>query len=330
MIDTIQKLVEAFGPVGYEDQVRTIIRNEIKDHADQISVNKLGGLIALKRGSGRGQKILLAAHMDEIGLIVTHIDKKGFVRFAPLGRVFATYSVTSRIRFANGLIGVIGLDHRDDYSKSPGLDQLYIDVGAQDKATCPVQIGDVAIFHRPLESVGRRLIAKSMDDRIGCAILIETIKRLKKSPHDVYFVFSTQEEMSSAGARTAAYSIDPDLALAVDVTDTGDVPKALPMAVELGKGPAIKVKDTGMITDPRIKDWMVARAKAARIPYQLEILRSGTTDAEVMQSARSGVPSGALSLPTRYIHSPSEMIDLSDVEYSIKLLLALLAKPIEL
>lgn len=330
MKDTIQKLVEAFGPVGYEDQVRTIIRNEIKDHADQISVNKLGSLIALKRGSGRGQKILLAAHMDEIGLIVTHIDKKGFVRFAPLGTVFATYSVTSRVRFANGLIGVIGLDHRDDYSKSPGLDQLYIDVGAQDKATCPVQIGDVAIFHRPLESAGPRLIAKSMDDRIGCAILIETIMRLKKSPHDVYFVFSTQEEMSSAGARTAAYSIDPDLALAVDVTDTGDVPKALPMAVELGKGPAIKVKDAGMITDPRIKDWMVTRAKTARIPYQLEILRSGTTDAEVIQSARSGIPSGALSLPARYIHSPSEMIDLSDVEYSIKLLLALLAKPIEL
>lgn len=330
MKDTIQKLVEAFGPVGYEDQVRTIIRNEIKDHADQISVNKLGSLIALKRGSGRGQKILLAAHMDEIGLIVTHIDKKGFVRFAPLGTVFATYSVTSRVRFANGLIGVIGLDHRDDYSKSPGLDQLYIDVGAQDKATCPVQIGDVAIFHRPLESAGHRLIAKSMDDRIGCAILIETIMRLKKSPHDVYFVFSTQEEMSSAGARTAAYSIDPDLALAVDVTDTGDVPKALPMAVELGKGPAIKVKDAGMITDPRIKDWMVTRAKTARIPYQLEILRSGTTDAEVIQSARSGIPSGALSLPARYIHSPSEMIDLSDVEYSIKLLLALLAKPIEL
>jgi endoglucanase len=328
--DTIQKLVEAFGPVGYEDQVRSIIRAEIKDHADQISVGKLGSLIALKKGSGNGQKIMLAAHMDEIGLIVTHIDKKGFARFAPLGGVFTLYSIIGRVRFANGLIGVVGLDHRDDYSKSPTLDQLYIDVGAKDKAACPVKVGDVAVFHRPMESIGNRLIAKSMDDRIGCAVLIETLKRMKQSAHDVYFVFSVQEEVNSAGARTSAYHIDPDLALAVDVTDTGDVPKALPMAVELGKGPAIKVKDAGMIADPRIKDWMVARATAARIPYQLEILRGGTTDAEVIQSTRSGIPSGALSIPARYIHSASEMIDLSDVEYSVKLLLALLAKPIEL
>jgi endoglucanase len=328
--DIIQKLVEAFGPVGYEDQVRSIIRAEIKGCADQISVSKLGSLIALKKGSGNGKKIMLAAHMDEIGLIVTHIDKKGFVRFAPLGGVFPLYSITSRVRFANGLIGVIGLDHRDDTSKTPTLDQLYIDVGTKDKASCPVHVGDVAIFHRPMESIGERLIAKSLDDRVGCAILIETMKRMKKSPHDVYFVFSVQEEVNSAGARTAAYHIDPDLALAIDLTDTGDVPKALPMAVELGKGPAIKVKDVGMIADPRIKDWMVARATAARIPYQLEILRLGTTDAEVIQSTRSGIPSGALSIPARYLHSASEMIDLADVEYSVKLLLALLAKPIDL
>jgi endoglucanase len=328
--ETIQKLVEAFGPVGYEDQVRSIIRDEIRDHADQINVSKLGSLIALKKGVGQGQKIMLAAHMDEIGLIVTHIDKKGFARFAPLGGVFPLYSITGRVRFANGLLGVIGMDYYDDTSKTPRLDQLYIDVGSKDKDSCPVQIGDVAIFHRPMESIGDRLIAKSMDDRVGCVVLIETLKRLKKSPHDVYFVFSVQEEVNSSGARTAAYHIDPDLALAIDVTDTGDVPKAMPMAVEMGKGPAIKVKDVGMIADPRIKDWMVARATAARIPYQLEILRLGTTDAEVIQSSRSGVPSGALSIPARYIHSASEMVDLSDVEYSIQLLLALLAKPIDL
>jgi putative aminopeptidase FrvX len=328
--DTIQKLVEAFGPVGYEDQVRSIIRKEIAGLADQISVSKLGSLIAFKKGSGTGQKIMLAAHMDEIGIIVTHIDKHGFVRFAPLGGVFTLYSITGRVQFANGQIGVIGLEQRDDTTKSPTLDQLYIDVGATDKSSCPVQVGDVAIFHRPLGSIGSRITGKSLDDRIGCAVLIETLRRLKSTPHDIYFVFSVQEEVNSSGARTSAYSIDPDLALAIDLTDTGDVPKALPMAVELGKGPAIKVKDVGMIADPRIKEWMVKRAEAARIPYQLEILRQGTTDAEVIQSSRDGVPSGALSIPGRYIHSASEMVDLSDVENAVKLLLALISKPIDL
>ncbi len=330
MKDTIQKLVEAFGPVGYEDQVRSIIRKEIAGLADQISVSKLGSLIAFKKGSGTGQKIMLAAHMDEIGIIVTHIDKHGFVRFAPLGGVFTLYSISGRVRFANGQIGVIGLEHRDDITKSPTLDQLYIDVGATDKSSCPVQVGDVAIFHRPLESIGNRITAKSLDDRIGCAVLIETLRRLKSTPHDIYFVFSVQEEVNSSGARTSAYSIDPDLALAIDLTGTGDFPKALPMAVELGKGPAIKVKDVGMIADPRIKEWMVKHAEAARIPYQLEILRQGTTDAEVIQSSRDGVPSGALSIPGRYIHSASEMVDLSDVENAVKLLLALISKPIDL
>lgn len=328
--DTIQKLVEAFGPAGYEDQVRSIIRTEISAYADQITVGKLGSLVALKKGSGTGKKIMLAAHMDEIGLIVTHIDAKGFARFAPLGGVFALYSITGRVRFASGLIGVIGLEQREDTSKSPTLDQLYIDVGAKDKQSCPIQVGDIAIFHRPMESIGNRLIAKSMDDRVGCAVLIETLRRLESTPHDVYFVFSVQEEVNSAGARTSAYNIDPDLALAIDLTDTGDVPKALPMAVELGKGPAIKVKDVGMIADPRIKEWMMKRAAAAHIPYQLEILRLGTTDAEVIQSARAGVPSGALSIPGRYLHSASEMIDLSDAENCVKLLTALISKPIEL
>ena len=178
-------------------------------------------------------------------------------------------------------------------------------------------------------------MAKAMDDRLGCAILIETLRRLTlrgprtvTAPHEVHFVFSVQEETTSVGARTAAYTIDPDVAIAVDVTPTGDTPKALPMAVDLGKGLAIKVRDTGMIADPRVKNWMIQRAKAAKIPFQLEILRDGTTDAQAVQIAREGVPSGGLLIPCRHLHSPSEMIDLVDVENGVKLLMALLSKPI--
>jgi putative aminopeptidase FrvX len=328
--ELIQKLVESFGPVGYEDQVRSIIRDEIKDCADQISVGKLGDLIAVKKGSGRGKKVMLVAHMDEIGLIVTHIDRRGYARVAPLGSVLPMYSLGGRVRFADDRLGVIDLEYREDKSKTPTLDQLYVDLGAQDKASCPVKVGDVACFHQSLEAVGQRLTAKAMDDRVGCAMLIETLRRLRSIPHDVYFVFSVQEETTSVGAQTAAYSIQPDVAIAVDLTDTGDTPKAPPMAVEMGKGPAIKVRDTGMIADPRVKDWMITRATEAKLPYQLEIFQGGTTDAQMVQMTREGVPSGGLLIPGRHVHSQSEMIDLTDVENGVKLLLALLKKPIDL
>ena len=328
MKDLIKKLVESFGPTGFEDEVRAIIHAEIKDLVDEIRVGKLGDLIAVKKGSGKGRKVMLVAHMDEIGLMVTHVDKRGYARVAPLGGVFPLYCVGARVRFTNGQLGVLEVDLREDTSKTPTLDQLYIDVGATSKTDCPVKVGDVAIFHQGLENVGKRLIAKSLDDRIGCAILIETLRRLKQTPHEVYFVFSVQEETTSVGARTAAYSIDPDLALAIDMTGTGDTPKAQPMAVEMGKGPAIKVRDAGMIADPRIKNLLVQRAQAARIPYQLEIFRLGTTDAQAVQSVRSGIPSGAVSIPARYVHSQAEMIDLDDVENTVKLLVELLKKPI--
>ncbi len=337
MKDLIQKLVESFGPVGFEDDVRAIIRQELNGLADEIGVSKLGSLIAVKRGTGKGKKVMLVAHMDEIGLMVTHVDNHGYARVTQLGTVFPLYSVGGRVRFANGRLGVLDVERRDDASKAPTLDQIYVDLGAQNKADCPVSVGDVASFHRPLEQAGERLIAKALDDRLGCAILVEVFRRLtlkgaraEKTPHEVYGVFSVQEETTSVGARTAAYAIDPDLALAVDVTGTGDTPKALPMAVELGKGPAIKVRDSRMIADPRVKNWMVQRATEARIPYQLEILRNGTTDVQVVQAVREGVPSGGLLVPCRHIHSPSEMVDLSDVENAVKLLLELLKKPIEL
>ena len=328
MKELIRRLVESFGPTGFEDEVRAIIRGEVKDLADEIRIGKLGDLIAIKRGTGGGKKIMLVAHMDEIGLMVTHVDKRGYVRVAPLGGVFPLYSVGARVRFADGRLGVLEVDRREDSSRAPTLDQVYLDVGAASKDDCPVKVGDVAIFHQGLESVGERLIAKSMDDRIGCAVLIETLRRLKQTPHEAYFVFSVQEETTSVGARTAAYSIDPDMAIAVDVTGTGDTPKALPMAVEVGKGPAIKVRDAGMIADPRVKNWMVQRAEAAKIPYQLEIFRLGTTDVQVVQTVREGVPSGGVLIPARYMHSQAEMVDLADVENAVKLLVELMKKPI--
>ena len=188
----------------------------------------------------------------------------------------------------------------------------------------------MAAFERPFLDLGRRLVAKSMDDRIGCAVLIETLRSLKTSPHELFFVFTTQEEIGTRGAATSAYGIDPEIGLSVDVTLTGDTPKSRPMAVSLGKGPAVKVKDGGMLSDPRIVEWMCATAEKKRIPYQREVLEGGSTDARAIQMARAGVPAGCLSIPSRYVHTPSEMVDSEDVQNSVKLLLALLSAPVNI
>lgn len=329
----IKKLTEAYGPSGHEGQVRELVRAEIRNLPDYISVDPLGNLIAvIKKKSKSGRKVMLSAHLDEIGVIVSHIDDRGFARFTNLGGVSPLTCLGGRVRFASGVTGVIGMDaRREDPSRPPTLSELFIDFGAASKADCPVKVGDVAGFFRPMEEVGEhRLVAKSLDDRIGVAILIEVMRALKSTPHEVAFVFSVQEEVGLRGAGTAAFGVEADLGLAVDVTRTGDTPNGLKMAVGLGGGPAIKVRDSGMLADPRVKDLLVQRAREAGLAYQLEILEAGTTDAAAMQIARGGMPAGCVSIPTRYLHTPSEMVDLTDVEGVVSLLLETLKKPIEI
>jgi putative aminopeptidase FrvX len=327
----IQKLTETFSPSGYETAIRDVIRKEIKPLADEIRVDALGNLIARKgKKSAKGLRIMLAAHMDEIGLIATHIDDNGFVRFTGIGGIRPLALTGSRVRFVSGVPGVISTDRITDLTKAPTLEQCFIDVGASSKKDCPVKVGDVCGFERPFLDLGKRLVAKSMDDRIACAILIETMRLLKGSPHELYFVFTTQEEVGVRGATTSAFGIDPDLGLAVDVTGTGDTPKGSKMAVGLGKGPAVKVKDAGMLADPRVVAWMIRAAEKAKIPYQREVLEGGSTDARAIQLTRGGVPAGCLSIPSRYVHTPSEMVDYDDVQNAVKLLKALLSAPVTL
>jgi endoglucanase len=240
--------------------------------------------------------------------------------------------VGGRVRFANGVIGAINIDEGMGAWRSKALDikKMYIDVGATCPADSPVKVGDAAGFIRPMAEAGDRLIAKSLDDRIGCAILIEVMRQLQTTPHEIYFVFTVQEEVGLLGARTSSFGIDPDLGMSVDITTTGDTPEASPMNVSLGDGPAIKVMDAGMLAHPAVKNLMIQRAEAANIPYQLEVLRGGTTDAYVIQTTREGVPSGCVSIPCRYAHTPSEMVDLNDVQNSARLLIEIVRQPIDL
>jgi len=327
----IQKYVELFGPSGSEHKVREVIQAEVTPLADQVRIDALGNLIARKgEKSAGGLKVMLAAHMDEIGVIVTHVDENGFARFTTLGGVRPHTCLGGRVRFMNGTSGVIGNERLENQDRLPTFDQLFIDVGASSRTNCPVKVGDTAAFERPFMDLGGRLAAKSMDDRIGVAVLIEAMRQIQSSPHELYFVFSVQEEVGTRGAATAAYGIEPDLGIAVDVTAVGDTPKGLKMEVGLGKGPAIKVRDTGMLADPRVVDWMVKNAEKLGMPYQFEILEGGSTDARAIQLSRAGVPSGCVSIPCRYIHSPSEMVDTQDVENAVRLVVDLLSHPIDL
>lgn len=330
MEDLIKKLAEAWGPPGFEHQVRSLIRAEVEGLADETWIDPLGNLICR---IGQGEKrVMTAAHMDEIGLVVSHIDRQGYARFASIGTLFPATLLGARVRFENGVIGTIGVE--DQFGKRrdlPNLDGFFIDISAGDQ-NAVVQIGDPGAFMGEVITRGDRIIGKSLDDRLCCAIQIEAMRRIKEAgtPHSLYFAFTVQEEVGIRGARPAAYGIEPHLGIALDVTGTGDVPKGEVMSVKLGAGVAIKTRDTGLIVPAAVKNWMVERAEAAGIPYQLEVLSVGTTDGASIQVARSGVPTGAISVPARYIHTPSETVDRRDVQATLDLLVALLSQPITL
>ncbi len=323
MKEIIQQLTEAFGPSGYEGEVRELIQSLIEHQADEVKTDVLGNLIAVKKGRDEGKKIMLAAHMDEIGIVVTHIDEQGFLRFANVGGVGIPTLVGNRVRFQNGTIGVI-YRQKGEW-KEVTLDKLYLDIGAENEAEAKnkVRVGDFGIFHREFTALGDRLVAKSMDDRVGCAVLVEALRQIKNPLNTLYCVFTTQEEVGLRGARTAAYGLEPDLGIAVDVTLTGDTPEAQRMDVSLGQGAAIKVRDSSLITHPKVKKLLSELASTRGIPFQLEVLERGGTDAGAIHLSRSGIPSGAISIPTRYVHSPSEIVDLKDVQACLNLVVAL-------
>jgi endoglucanase len=328
--ELIKKLTEVYGPSGREEQIREIIHREVEPVADEVRVDSLGNLIAHKAGSRGGKRVMLAAHMDEIGLMVSYVDEKGFLRFTPIGGVNLATLVGGRVQFADGSVGVIAPENPMEFRKAPEHAKLYIDVGARNREEAEARLGEATGFVRPFADLGQRVVAKALDDRIGCAVLIETLRRLPSTPHHLYFVFSVQEEVGLRGARTSAYGLEPDLGFAVDITVAADTPEAPKLAMKLGQGPCIKVMDSGMISHPGIKDLLIETAEAHGIPYQLEVLSGGTTDASAMQLARSGVPAGCISVPCRYFHTQSEMIDMDDVENTVRLLLATIHEPLEL
>lgn len=325
MIELTRRLVETWGPPGYEHRIRDLIRAEVSELADEIWVDGLGNLIC-RVGSG-GPKVLIAAHMDEIGLMANYQEpESGYLRFASLGGLRHDTLNGNRVQFEDGAVGVIAVQQGGGKT----LNDFYIDVQA-DSGVNATTVGQPAGFMREMQVRGERIIAKSLDDRIGCVVAIEAMRRLNRcAPNELYFAFTVQEEVGLRGAKTAAQGVQPDIGLAIDVTASGDQIRGVKMQVKLGAGAAIKVHDPGLVVPVAIKNWMIERCQADGIPYQLELLTGGRTDASVIQLTDSGVPSGCISIPTRYLHTTSETVDIGDVKACIDLLSGLLANPINL
>ena len=334
MKELVKKLVEVSSPSGHEKKVHEVILQELQGHIDGHKYDSIGNLIVWKNGvSDSPKKYLLDGHADEIGVVITNIDEKGFLRVDPVGGVNPLMLLGTILQFDSQetktpIRGICSFESEtfEDVKKNfqnPNYDVMFVDIGVSSKeeALKHVSVGQFGTYESQFIDQNGKLISKSMDDRIACAIVVQIFKELENCPNDVYGVFSVQEEVGIVGASVAGYDIMPDMAIAIDVTGNSDTPKGFKrMDLNIGKGPAIKIKDRASISDKTVVDKLTKCAEDNAIPYQYEVLLFGGTNAHGYQLTRSGIPSGTLSIVTRYVHSPHEMVDLEDVLNAVKLL----------
>ncbi len=329
MESLVKQLTALYGPSGREHAVADTIETLLSGKVDSIRRDALGNLICEKRGTDpAGKRIMLAAHMDHIGLVVTHVEKEGYLRVSNVGGINMNNSRTRHVKFANGVQGVLN-EQLLKTGETSTLRGYYIDIGAESaqEALAMVQVGDVAVYaETPFKLGAHRLAAPAMDDRCACALLVSILQKLPASRHTVVAVFTTQEEVGLRGATVSAYSTQPTEGIALDVTMTGDTPEDRRVAMEMGKGACIKIMDARSISNPALVDALTAAAARAGVPTQREVLPFGGTDAGAMQLARGGMPVCTVSIPCRYVHSACEMVDLRDLDAAEKMVLAYLGE----
>lgn len=340
--ELLKRLSNGFGVSGFEGDLRDIIRDELKGSVDEFIDDPMGNLIAVRRGGPF--KVMIAAHMDEIGIMVQYIDEKGFIRFVPIGGWYGPTLYEQRVIFhgRNGPVrGVIGakpphMMDAEERKKEIKIEEMFADVGAksaEEAAALGIEIGTPGVVEREFADLhGSLVTGKALDNRVGVAMLIRTLQQLD-SPHTVYAVFTVQEEVGLKGAKVAAYRLDPDCAIATDVTIPGDHPgiEKKDSTAEIGKGPIIELVSAagrGLMSDQKMVQWLRDAGDAHQVPYQLLVGTGGNTDATIIHLVRGGIPSVPLTVATRYIHSPVEVVDCADIESAVRLLVqALKTRP---
>ena len=329
-VSLLKEICEVAGTSGFEQRIREIVLREVTPLVDKVSIDNMGNVVALKKGKGN-KKVMVGAHMDEIGFIVTHIDENGFLRFHTLGG-FDPKTLTAQRVIVHGkkdLIGVMGskpihVMSAEERTKMPKTTDYFIDLGMPKKEVEKiVTIGNPITRQRELIEMGNCVNCKSIDNRVSVFILIETLRRLKSVPYDVYGVFTVQEEVGIRGANAATLAVQPDFGFGLDTTIAYDVPGASPqeMITKLGEGTGIKIMDSSTICDYRMVDYMKKTADKNKIKWQPEILPAGGTDTSgIQRMTPGGSIAGAISIPTRHIHQVIEMADKDDIQASIDLL----------
>lgn len=339
MLALIEELTTLTGVSGHEQQVRDAIRRRLEGRVDAHRVDPLGNLLAYRgasaAGRGAGLRVLLAAHMDEVGIMVRKIDDRGYIRFSTIGSLAPQTLLAQRVVFTSGTVGVIGAERLDDMGRL-ALEHLYVDVGAanREEALARVEIGETASFCPSFHVRGDQVVAKALDDRIGCAVLLDCLAQLPDDSfgHELCFAFTSQEEVGVRGAQVAAQSFRPDFAIVVDVTPTGDTPKGLDYETRLGGGAAIKIMDkipgmmTGFLAPPGVTRFVRSIAEEEGIPWQPEVLERGSTDAASIHLVGEGILTAVISVPFRYSHSPNEVIHLADARAARDLILGILSR----
>lgn len=331
-MELLKKLSQTPGISGREERIRAVIKEELEGLADEVRVDALGNVIALKKGKTGSKKIMICGHMDEIGFVVSHIDDKGFLRFNPVGGFDPRTLVAQRVvvHGREDLVGVLmpGLKPvhimTPEEAKAPlKVTDFYVDLGrTKEEVEQLVRIGDPITLQREFVEIGANVSGKAMDDRVGVWVMLEALRQVQDHYADIYAVATVQEEVGLRGATTGAYGIRPDIGVALDVTLAVDGPGSNKQfqITALGEGAAIKVMDSASISNYKLVDFMRDLAEKHEIKYQMEILPRGGTDAGAMERSRSGCPVITLSVPTRYVHSNVETVNKEDLANTAKLL----------
>jgi endoglucanase len=335
-MELLRKLCETPGISGYEERIQKVIKEELEKVTDEVKIDKLGNIIGIKKtkkamSNSLPKKVMLAAHMDEIGFMISFIDKDGFLRFAPVGgfdprTLIAQRVVVHGVKDIGGVIGSkpIHILEEEEKKKAIKIKDLFIDVGLKkDEVSKIVKAGDFVTLDRDFKELNNKIItAKAFDDRVGVYVMIEALKRIKDCYVDIYAVATVQEEVGVRGATVSSFFVEPDVGIALDVTIASDLPgsKEEEMVTILGGGTAISLMDSHTISNKKLVDFLKKIAEENKIKYQTDILLGGGTDAGAIQRSKSGVPVCTVSIPTRYVHSVVEMCHKEDIENSIKLI----------